>query len=309
MSLKSLRQLYSDGAIEKADFIESMYKKHHHHLFDYMDYIAETDISKIEITDEGVLFSSRKFGFKIYSAAKDFRMAPIEILNFLDYEPDETQMMLNLIPENAKIFDVGANAGWFSILFALKVPRAEVHAFEPIPNTYALLEKNVSVNNINNIEMYSFGFSDKSEDLNFYFFEEGSGNASAMNVSGRESVEKVHSRVERIDDFLADSDRGVDFIKCDVEGAELLVFKGAIETLKKDKPVVFAEMLRKWSEKYDYHPNDIISLFTDIGYRCFTVREGGKLKSFTQMTADTVETNYFFLHEEKHANAISTFEE
>ena len=130
-----------------------------------------------------------------------------------------------------------------------------------------------------------------------------------MNVSERETVEQMNCRVERLDDFALSNQKSVDFIKCDVEGAELLVFKGALETLKKDKPIVFSEMLRKWSAKYDYHPNDIIELFSGFGYRCFTTNGRGKLKAFTQMTQETIETNYFFLHKEKHAKAISKYEE
>ncbi len=93
---------------------------------------------------------------------------------------------------------------------------------------------------------------------------------------------------------------GVDFIKCDVEGSELFVYQGGLETLKKYKPVVFSEMLRKWSAKFGYHPNDIIALFKNIGYQCYVITVDNYLKEITEVTEETVETNYFFLHGEKH---------
>lgn len=48
-----------------------------------------------------------------------------------------------------------------------------------------------------------------------------------------------------LDFFTAKTDHKIDFIKCDVKGAELLVFKGGIETLKRDRLSIFTEMRRK----------------------------------------------------------------
>ncbi|MBV5329624.1 MAG: FkbM family methyltransferase, partial [Chlorobium sp.] len=89
----------------------------------------------------------------------------------------------------------------------------------------------------------------------------------------------------------------------DVEGAELFAFQGAMKTLQRDKPIVFTEMLRKWAEKFNYHPNDIITLFSSLEYRCFYA-DGSNLKELAEMTDDTVETNFFFLHSGKHQQLI-----
>ncbi len=86
----------------------------------------------------------------------------------------------------------------------------------------------------------------------------------------------------------------LDFIKCDVEGAELLTFQGGLKTITKYKPIVFTEMLRKWSAKFNYHPNEIIELFKDIGYGCYFV-VNDKLHEIKMMTDETIETNFFFL--------------
>lgn len=53
-------------------------------------------------------------------------------------------------------------------------------------------------------------------------------------------------------------------------------------------------MLRKWSAKFNYHPNDIIQLLAGIGYRCFTA-QNDKLVPFSRMDENTTETNFFFL--------------
>jgi hypothetical protein len=86
----------------------------------------------------------------------------------------------------------------------------------------------------------------------------------------------------------------------------LLVFKGAIETIKRDKPIVFSEMLRKWTSKFNYHPNDIINHFKLLDYQAFSLY-GEHLKPFNLVTEETTETNYFFLHQEAHQDKIKKF--
>ena len=63
-------------------------------------------------------------------------------------------------------------------------------------------------------------------------------------------------------------------------------------------------MLRKWSAKFGYHPNDIINFMKEIGYQCYTITDNYKLRKIEEVTEKTVETNYFFLHKEKHTEII-----
>lgn len=98
----------------------------------------------------------------------------------------------------------------------------------------------------------------------------------------------------------------IDFIKCDVEGAEKMVFIGAQQVLCEYKPVVYTEMLRKHAKRFGYHPNEIISLFKKFDYACYR-EESGKLIPFSEMDDNTEETNFFFLHEKKHCDIIEHF--
>ena len=75
-------------------------------------------------------------------------------------------------------------------------------------------------------------------------------------------------------------------------------FRGGAEVLTKFHPIVYCEMLRKHAKRFGYHPNDIIDDMRRRGYRCFTFRKH-QLISFEHMDETTVETNFFFLPEEK----------
>jgi len=279
--------------MSKADYIERMAKVHAI-LYDYSQLIDDTDISRIEITSEDVLIVTKTSQVKMLCVVQERRAAPFEILNFGCCEKPEMAMVLYLVREGSVFFDIGANMGWYALNLAKLVKGIRVLAFEPIPRTFGFLEKNIGLNGIENIETFNFGFSDKEDEVPFYYYPEGSGNASMVNVSGRNNIQEITCRVMTLDNFVIREKVEPDFIKCDVEGAELLVFQGGEQTLAKFKPVVFVEMLRKWSARFNYHPNKLIKLFSDHDYQCFVIRNG-QLIEISEVTEATVETNFFFL--------------
>lgn len=306
-SIKEILAKYTNGVVDKPTYIKNMYEEHHAALFNYAEYLAQTNVKKIEIEDGRVIMTSRDRGIRIACSPGDFRIAPIETLNFFDYEKSESDMMENLVADGDTFFDIGANIGWYSINIATSRRATKVYCFEPIPKTHKSLSVNLELNTVPNVIAHNFGFSSQAGEFPFYYYPEGSGNASSVNVTGRADVECVQCKVLTLDDFITETGTQVDFIKCDVEGAELLVFQGGIKTITRDKPVVFSEILRKWSAKFNYNPNDIFSMFKDQGYQAFTVKENYLVKFF-EMNDSTIETNFFFLHSEKHANLIRRFE-
>jgi len=139
----------------------------------------------------------------------------------------------------------------------------------------------------------------------FYADPEILGAASTSSAAGDQGVEH-RCLVRKLDEVLADIHTGADFIKIDVEGAELLVLEGGIDTIRTSKPIIFAEMLRKHAATFDYHPNDIIDLLASENYRCFYSRNG-ELIEFFLMDDCTEEKNFFFLHKENHEDKIRAF--
>jgi FkbM family methyltransferase len=299
-SLHDTLKQFQQGQIDKPTFIKTMYEAHHAALYDYASYLPGTNVKKIEIEDNSVIMTSRDRGVRIACTARDYRIAPIETLNFFDYEKEESVMMENLVADGDQFFDIGANIGWYSINIAASRRATTVHAFEPIPSTYDDLQRNLALNASANVVPHRFGLSDQAGEFTYYYYPEGSGNASAVNLTGRTDVSQVQCQVRTLDAFTMETGTRVDFIKCDVEGAELMVFKGGLQTIARDKPVVLSEILRKWSAKFDYDPNEIFALFRKLGYQAYTA-QGGRLHAFGNMDEATIPTNFFFLHPERHA--------
>jgi len=301
MKFADLKAEYAACRMDKQTFLRRMHEMHRR-LFEYRALLRGTALESITVTEDRVLMRS-KDGVSIVCDEDDERIAPIEILNLGSYEREMFDMTLKLIGKNQTVFDVGANVGWYSLHLAKLVKGVRVYSFEPIPKTYGYLAENIRLNKAGNVTAHNLGLSDRRGKLTFYYYPEGSVNASLANLTKSDAVRRITCRVTTLDDFIHRKKTGVDFIKCDVEGAELLVFKGGMRTIEKNKPVIFAEMLRKWSANFNYHPNEIIKLLGGLGYGCYTADKGG-LSRFERMDEDTVETNFFFLHGKKHARLI-----
>lgn len=74
-------------------------------------------------------------------------------LSLFPYEPIETQLVKQYVKAKDCVVDVGANIGYYTLLMAKQ--RAIVHSFEPEPKNFALLKKNVELNNFTNVILYN----------------------------------------------------------------------------------------------------------------------------------------------------------
>lgn len=160
------------------------------------------------------------------------------------FEERELNIVKEYIPENAVILDIGANIGNHSLYWATKCNPTKIYAFEPIPDTFDILKRNVELNfQSKRVELFNIGLSDvrsQAEIIAFY----------PHNI-GQTSIKKSeHGNlvVDKLDNIPIKENR-VDLMKIDVEGHEPLVLKGAIETIKKYKPVIYIELKSEEGDK------------------------------------------------------------
>jgi len=294
------------GVDEKYKYTNEMFGTHKC-LFEYPALIKNSPIKRIEISGEEVLFVLTHKGIDILIACdnRDANSLPMSYLNFTEYEAEEAEMILKLVKPGDVVFDIGANIGWYAINILLKHKGTVVHSFEPIKSSYTYLIKNLILNNQSADTAYNIGLSDENKSIEFYFDVECAMASSMSDLRGSTNTVRESCQVKRLDDFVATIPTlsKLDFIKCDVEGAELMVFKGARHTIEKYQPIVFSEILRKWSKKFGYHPNDLIGLFRELNYQCYIIRDN-KIVEFGQVDENTTETNYLFFHDKKHRDLV-----
>ncbi len=307
--LFDIKKEYMDGEISKNEFMLKMFNIHKN-LFGYSAFIKNSPIKKIEITHNQVIFTifNGHVDIKICCDERDAHSLPMSYLNFSVYEEEEANMITKLIKPGDVVFDIGANIGWYTLCILLNHKETTVYSFEPIKKTYQYLINNLKLNKFGTDKAFNIGFSDENTTAKFFYDIECSPASSMANLREAEDTVIVECQVKKLDDFVSSipSLEELDFIKCDVEGAEFYVFKGAQETIKKYKPIIFSEMLRKWARKFGYHPNDIINLFCSIDYDCYVIKND-KIEQLWRVDENTIQTNYLFFHKKKHADMINRF--
>ncbi|MBN3033547.1 MAG: FkbM family methyltransferase [Candidatus Saganbacteria bacterium] len=316
MSLTSERELLSGRALLKTEIARELYKKYYFILFEIAKDLKNSNVKNISITDNSVIITTANEGIFLRCFEGEMTAALGQLI-LAGTERAEQAMLIALVRgliaakggDNARtvVFDVGANIGWYSICLEKLFKGLQLHAFEPVPAAYQQFLENISLNQTGPIRINNFGLADAERAVDFYVSPSVLAASSLADTYQSGDKIKVRGKVRRLDDYCREHAVAPDLIKCDVEGAELLVFKGAARTLAEARPVVMTELLRKWAKCFNYHPNDVIRYFKGLGYSCHTLSEG-KLRPFGTVTDETTATNYFFLHDQKHAGLISRIE-
>ena len=189
-----------------------------------------------------------------------------------------TKLVRRHVKSGAVCVDVGANLGWYTTLFRLIAgENGQVHSFEPVPQTFARLEKNVSLNGAPpNVYLNNFALGDEEKDLEIHVFADQPSGHSSLAVKEGEKSEAIQVKVKTLDSYL--TERGikqVDFLKVDIEGAELMFLKGAEKLFKQSKPpVILMEMALQTSKEFGYTPNDLLEFIgSHAAYDFFAVDE------------------------------------
>jgi FkbM family methyltransferase len=163
--------------------------------------------------------------------------------------------------------DVGANIGYYSILWAAARPENRVVAFEASPRALSFLERNVTGNSLSShIDIQKTAVSATSGKSPFWPGPEdqtGWGGLSLVAEEGSIEVSAIS-----LDDFFRDEPQHIDVLKIDVEGADFLVLKGAAGLLKSRRiRNVFFEENSVRSQKLGIKSGAARDLLGALGYR------------------------------------------
>ena len=138
--------------------------------------------------------------------------------------------------KHVKLFDVGFNRGYFAETWLEIFPDSEIFGFEPIPDIFKIAKE--TFKNDNKVKIYNFGLSDEAGKMNFYYLLDGLDGCSGL--YRRPVYDKFKYKEINVDIRIFDTFRHnfpmANFIKIDVEGAELKVLKGMKLYLKEAKP-------------------------------------------------------------------------
>jgi FkbM family methyltransferase len=184
----------------------------------------------------------------------DFRQAMCFGLAVRSLEDEEQTIIRKYVRPDDVAFDIGGNVGLHTGLLA-DLAR-EVHVFEPQPRPAALLHK--SFVSAGNVTVHELALSNFDGDVDLFVPSDDS-MASLGKCKGGRSIRCTAARLDSL--HLPHPA----FIKCDVEGAELVVFRGAEKILdRKDAPVLLFEQSSEAMTALCCQPDDVTTFLTGL---------------------------------------------
>lgn len=180
------------------------------------------------------------------------------------YERDELELLLDalraqgLLAADGLCLDIGANIGNHALCFAPHF--AQVLAFEPNPRTFALLQLNATL--APNVRAFNIGLSDAAGTATLSVPADNIGMATLQPGAPGAAVACT---LQRLDELPGLEGRRVALLKIDVEGHEAAALRGALETLRRDHPVVVFEQLAEDIDAQGSSPT--LDVLRQAGYR------------------------------------------
>jgi len=188
------------------------------------------------------------------------------------YEPDTVALLDRLLEQGSVYVDVGAHVGHHVLIGSARVGSGGgVHAFEADPATFRELLRNVNINRCANVRVNNQAVADNSGTAHFFLADVSLSSANSLGKTVHTSDKRIDVTVTTLDAYFAAcrADR-VDVIKVDVEGAELLVLRGAVNALTRYQPTLILEFSRH-SAAFNYTSRDLADELRAMDFELFRV--------------------------------------
>jgi len=252
----------------------------HQAISDSIIFLCENSITKRVIRFLHRLLSSRNdikvrlYGQTIYASTLD-RIVVLYLKKLALVEAFETEFFRSIVKKGMTVIDVGANLGWYSLMAANLVGKeGRVFAFEPDPENFRLLSKNIQVNGHQNIKVINQAVSDKTGAGQLFLCEENRGDHRIYNPNNERRGIEISTT--SLDDFFQDSPH-IDVIKIDVQGAEHLVFSGMDQIIKTNAQLfIMMELCPKFLKMCGSSPRDFLKTIENYGFLIYFINEDKK---------------------------------
>ncbi len=188
------------------------------------------------------------------------------------YEKGTTRLFRGLVKEAMVILDIGTNSGYYCLIAAHLVgEKGVVYAFEPAPDNFALLVEHIEANGFTNIIPVPKAVSNKSGKGRLFLATDSGSHSIMYKPTGKDSVEV---EVTSVDEFMENINRPVDLVKMDVEGSEIRVLEGMLETIRRNPELkIITEFYPDVLQKSGCSPEEFLGKLMDFGFKLYIIDE------------------------------------
>ena len=212
---------------------------------------------------------------------------------FEGHEPETIDLFIHLLSGTKVIFDVGASTGIFSLIAGKIDPDIEVHAFEPVPEIFDSMVRNIAANLLTNVEAVNACVTDFDGEIDIYPNESPALPFQASvreNYRDEETPRSVRAKAVTLDSYAEKIGVStVDILKIDAEVSEPNVLKGALTIIEKYEPFVICEVLYTDTDRM------LRGLLDENVYQFFHIKHEGLVKQEEIVgDSDYLYRNYLF---------------
>lgn len=186
---------------------------------------------------------------------------------YFGYKDLGHEKLMELIKPNNIIIDVGANYGTTILQFASLIGgNGRVFGFEPDPTNFEICNQNIKLNLFKNILVENLGLG--NQQITTSLVVDTDSNRGGNRISNNINNKEAHLiNVVKFDDWILQKNISkIDLIKIDVEGYELEVLKGAEQSIKKFKPILFIELDDNNLKLQNSSAKELISFLINLDY-------------------------------------------
>lgn len=201
---------------------------------------------------------------------------------------------LDLLNPKEVVLDIGANIGIMTYHISKKVYTGKVFAFEPMPLNIKALRRIIRLFKLSNVRVMDMALGNYQGEVEMVLpvvdqvKKQGLSHVVSDEIKEFNEGHRLVVPIFRLDDIEIIARETIAAIKMDVENFEFHVLEGAIELLKRDKPIIYCEL---WDNENRYKCFDFLQ---KLGYK-IQVLEHGKLTA--HLAENHTTQNFFFVHE------------
>jgi len=211
-------------------------------------------------------------------------------------EPETEFFLARMLRPGMVCVDVGAHVGAYTLLASQAVgPGGEVHAFEPNPRVFSLLQENIRRNSLRNVRLENAAVSNSMGESEYEIRGENTlSSLKAGAESGRDVLQVVRVRCTTLDSYCSALGKRPGLVKVDVEGAEPAVFLGALGLLglpAAEAPAWVFEYSPTNYARFGYRAEELLELLQHNGFELWRYRRPGYLAPFQPKRAESRTVN------------------
>ncbi|MBI5304106.1 MAG: FkbM family methyltransferase [Chloroflexi bacterium] len=222
------------------------------------------------------------------------------------YESFETELVEKMVQTGMTVVDVGANMGYYTVLFASRIgDTGTVIAIEPDPTNMQLLQRNLRWNHLDNVTCEQAAAMGYEGTTTLYLSNINNGDHRVYNAKDDDCFNQgmvrtaIEVRTIIVDEYLKKESKSPDIVKMDIQGAEMLALSGLRHTLENPNVILLCEFWPYALRQAGTDPIQFLETLSGLGLHLFEILEENR----TVKPADLAALPYRF-SDSDYANLI-----